>query len=52
MFSMELSIQGAFDFVDYESEGGGGGPDTHSNFDCIIDLLLIITSRHVLVNKL
>ena len=23
MFSMELSIQGAFDFVDYESEGGG-----------------------------
>ena len=38
MFSMELSIQGAFDFVDYESEGGGGVVQIHIQ---ILTVLLI-----------
>ena len=37
---MELGIQGALGFADYES-GGRRGSDTDSHFVCIINLLLI-----------
>ena len=55
---MELDIRGAFEFADYESEGGGGGG--WIDFQILVVLLIyywsmfefiIITNGHTLYNK-